>query len=155
MGALVSFWNTRLQDYFKRKALLKKLRLIPLEAFQNKVAVRIFNGYVLPLTNCWAYITIHHEKEDILDPPNGRDAVIKPQHPAQLTEDRLCWSTHYPDKNPARVDIYSKEYQSLEVFIFEPTGKWIGILSEKHSDPCRVFLRGDKEYAGTLRIISR
>jgi hypothetical protein len=155
MGGLVSFWNTRLQDFLKRKALHRKLRLIPIEAFQNKVAVRVFNGHVLPLTDCWAYITLHFEKSDIVDPPDGRPTVISPQHPAHLTEDRLCWSTHYPSQNPAIVDIYSGEYQSLEVFVFEPTGKWLGILSEKHSNPYRVFLRGDKVYLGTLRFITR
>jgi hypothetical protein len=115
--------------------------------------VRVCNGYVLPLTNCWAYLTLKYETGDIMVPPRGTQAHIRPDAPVIFKEDRLCWAVG--DK-PAQVDIYAQEKQSLVICLLPPNREWIGIVSESYSNPFRVFLRGGaKHYEGTLKIVSK
>jgi hypothetical protein len=51
------------------------------------------------------------------------------------------------------VNIYADESQSLLVLELDRNANWIGIFSESRSDPYRVFLRSDKAYEGTLKIV--
>ena len=117
--------------------------------------MRVCNGYVVPLTNCWAYLTLDYKLTDILKPPDGGfSAHIHPEAPLVFREDRLCWSVH-PD-NPPAIDIYAGEKQSLLLGCLSPNRDWIGIYSETCNRPYRVFLRGGaKCYEGTLKIISK
>ena len=45
MGGLVSFWNTRLQDFLRRRGLHNRLAFIPTAPHQNKVAVDILVAF--------------------------------------------------------------------------------------------------------------
>jgi hypothetical protein len=131
------------------------LKVVEVVPHHNKVAIRLKNGYVLPLTECCAYVTLKYEMTDIMHPPSGRDAVITPADPLSVDEERLCWSAHFPTQNPAKVDVYSGETHGLEVFIYDPNTPWLALLTEKYDKPCRVFLKGGKKYRGHLRIVSK
>ncbi len=150
--------DTQLQDSRRRQSIYDQLHLIPSAPHHYKVAVDVFNGYALSsITNCHAYISLIYENGDIIRPPAANwQAHITPQDPLNLDKGRLrlCWSTHTPIRNPAALDICAGESQSLEVFKFDPDGKWIGILSERWDDPYRVFLRGNKVYTGFIEIAS-
>jgi hypothetical protein len=131
------------------------LKIVEVQPHHNKVAVRLRNDYVLPLTDCCAYVSLKYEQSDIMVPPAGRDAVITPAAPLFVDQERLCWSAHFPTQNPAKVDIYSGETHGLEVFIYDLETPWLALLTEKYDKPCRVFLKGGKRYRGYLRIVSK
>jgi len=107
MSLVVNFWI----DWNKRRGLRKNLMFEPQEKRGCRVTARIHNGYVLPLSNVYAYISVEHGPSDVLHPPLGYRAYIVPgDH--KFEEDRLCWSMA---GNPPHVDIYAGEKQSLEV----------------------------------------
>lgn len=122
------------------------------------MTARVCNAYDFPLTSVWAYITIIHELSDILPPPNGAKAYVVPHHHELVKEDRLCWSFA---GNPAFIDIYSGEKQSLDIANFDPDGNWIEIPSEDgwgselgKGKSSRVFLKL-KRYDITIKIVSK
>ena len=141
--------------WWKRKRLHAQLKVYTSPPHQNFVPVRVHNRYVLPLTNCWAYISLHYDKEDIVGPPVGRKAHIFPAHPLVLSEDRLCWSVFVDGKNTPVADVYAGESQALMVLGYDASRQWIGIVSESMFNPWRVFLRANKIYKGRLKIVSR
>lgn len=120
-----------------------------------RVTARVFNGYIYPLNSAIAYISVEHQGDDVMTPPNNCDAYIKPTHLRQLKEDRLCWSRA---GNPDVIDIYAKELQNLDVFEIDREGKWIQIPSEKGwgttGGISRGFLKA-KKYAATIKIVSK
>jgi hypothetical protein len=60
--------------------------------------------------------------------------------------------------NPASLNIYSGERQSLDIANFDPNREWIEIPSESGwgtvSGTSRVFLRW-KKYEATIKIVSK
>jgi hypothetical protein len=108
---------------------------------------------VLPLSHVYAYIIVEHDPSDILPPPPGYRAYIKPgDH--KFEEERLCWSMA---GNPAHVDIYAGEKQPLDVVEVDPAGNWIQIPSESGwgtGGISRAFLRMNK-YNATIKIVSK
>jgi len=143
---------------FRIKHLLLKLKLClePQPLVGDRVTARVFNGYIFPLNSVYAYISIDHQESDVLDPPAGAEAyVTKSGHLCVVREDRLCWSVA---SNPASVDIYAKERQSLDVVEFDRMHNWIQIPSESGwgtaGGKSRVFLKW-KKYGATIKIISK
>jgi hypothetical protein len=151
-GAVFSFLTNCYIARKKRLLLHEKLSIEQPRVHLNVLTVRVKNGYVLPLTHCWAYIKVEYDKQDIVLRSDPAKAIITPTDPFELLEDRLCWSLF---DNPPSVPIYADESQSLQVLDFDPDKKCIGVFSEKRDKPYRVFLRGDKEYRGYFKIVSR
>jgi hypothetical protein len=153
-GGLAGFVVNRCEGAYQRCRLHKLLDFYIPENQGNIVAARVVNGYVLPLQDCWVYITLgYNPMKDILEPDGGRDkAFIYPDNPRELKEDRLCWSRA---GNPPNLDIYAGEHQALDIVDIEPNGKWIAIPSEKGWGVRRVFLRADRTYKGEIKIVSR
>lgn len=161
-GGVVSLTTTWFIGFCRRCRLHQKLRIYRPEVhYSDKtktgvLTVRVHNCHVLPLTECWAYLSLANIKDaDILSPPDDRRAHIEPNAPFPLQDERLCWSVTYPIPQSPKVDIYADESQSLQVLEFNPSANWIGIFSESRMSPYRVFLRGDKVYEGSLKIISK
>jgi hypothetical protein len=153
-GGMLSFVVNRCEGAYQRCRLHGCLKFYIPENQGNMVAVRVVNDYVLPLQDCWAYITLgYNPQKDILEPDGGREkAFIHPGNPRELKEDRLCWSRV---GNPPNLDIYAGEHQALDIVDIEPNGKWIAIPSEKGWEVRRVFLRADRTYKGEIKIVSR
>jgi len=118
-----------------------------------------------------AYITVQHEREDVLPPPLHFAAYIGPAHLKTLTEDeedRLCWSATRPERNPVSMDIYAGEHQCLDVIDLGRDSHWIEIPSEagysssqtkvqsekNGAISSRVFLRADRKYRAQIKIVS-
>ena len=119
---LVNFLSTRFR--IERYHCTTKLERQP--RFGARITARVINGYDYPMNDAIAYITVHHQESDVLPPPNGYDAFIKPPNDVKcVNEERLCWSIN---GNPYRTDIYGGERQSLDVF--EVNDSWIEIPSE-------------------------
>jgi hypothetical protein len=97
-----------------------------------------------------AYISINHKIDDMLDPPEGRDAYNRQHDGVILREGQLCWSVQEGGTNPMRVDIYSGEEQPLAFGSVETT--YIEIFSEKGRAPARVFLKR-QAYKGILKVV--
>ncbi len=154
-GAVFSFTVNCWMAAWTRKQLHAKLTIGDPVLHAGSLTLRIRNGYVIPLTNCWAYLTLDdYQPTDIIQPPNASwQAFITPQAPLMVREDRLCWSLS-PIKPIA--DIYAGERQSLLLAAVPPNRDWIGIYSETLMSPFRVFLRGGaKCYDGTLKVVSK
>jgi hypothetical protein len=159
-GALMTFVINGLIGRWRRFWLWWDMLIYDPTEHNFTVTVRVKNGYVLPLTNCWGYISLNiNEAADILQPPTG-NAHINPTAPFRLRKDRLCWSVA---GCPGHVDVCPREAQSLQVFqVFSQTvypggklGIGIGIFSESRDNPYRVFLRGDKKYEGYLEVVCK
>jgi hypothetical protein len=162
-GALASLLVNSLSTKFRTEMYDIKLQLEPQAKAGTRVTARIFNGYDYPMNHAVAYITIYHEKTDVVPPPNNSyDAFIKPpDHVKLVEEDRLCWSL---DGNPHEIDIYGGERQSLDVFEVVDSQYWIQIPSErgwgseKYEDgrrgKARVFLNR-KRYEAEIKIVSK
>jgi|GEM_PF-3101859 hypothetical protein len=150
MSLVVNFWSA----WNRRRGLLRNLLLEPQPKSGCRVTARVHNGYVLPMNNVYAYITVEHYPSDVLEPPHGYQAYIKPgDH--KFEEDRLCWSRA---GNPAHVDIYAGEKQSLDVVEIDPSGNWIQIPSESGwgigGGTSRIFLKM-KKYNASIKIVSK
>ena len=155
-GALITILTNFCIAKKKRQHLHEKLSIEQPRVHRNVLTVRVKNGYVLPLTHCWAYISVTYNPQDIVLPSDpAKEAIITPTDPFELSEDRLCWSIF---GNPPSVSIYAGEPQSLQVLEVLDSGpgkKCIDVFSEKRDDPYRVFLRSDKVYEGHFKIVSR
>ena len=147
----MSFFVTR----FRLWKLHRNLDLIPQPLKGRSVTARVINGYIFPLNNVIAYITVEHREADVLPPPSGCDAFIKPTHLCQLKEDQLCWSKA---GNQDVVDIYAEDKQNLDVFEVDQAGRWIQLPSEKGwgttGGIARVFLKAQK-YTAKIKIASK
>ncbi len=137
------------------------IKLEEKELIGSRFTVRIFNDSIFPMNDAYAYITIVHEKSDVLPPPIGAKSYIYPPgnshrgHLGIVKEDRLCWSMA---SNPASLNIYSGERQSLDIANFCPNRDWIEIPSESgwgtDKGTSRVFLKW-KRYGATVKIVSK
>ena len=120
--------------------------------------VRVFNGGFWTMGQAIGYLSLEITPDDVIAPPAGNDAFIKPETFIPLAEDQLCWSVRAPGKNPIKVDIFAKEKQPLALCAID--GDIIMIPSEEGWAPAenrprvaRVFLRR-RAYFGCLKIVS-
>lgn len=155
-GGLMSFLVNFLIGWKKRLGLKCNLELETEQKSENacRATVRIYNGYVLPLSHVCAYITVEHSPSDIFSPPEGYQAyIVSGGH--KFEEDRLCWSMA---GNPAYIDIYAGEKQRLDVVEIDPKGEWIQFPSENGwgtgGGISRAFLKLRK-YTAKIKIISK
>ena len=150
LTTLFRFWWIKLNMKLEEKELIG-----------SRVTVRIFNNSIFPMNDTYAYITIVHEKSDVRTPPDQKKSYIYPPdnssrgHLCIVQEDRLCWSMA---SNPASLNIYSGERQSLDIANFDPKHEWIEIPSESGwgtvGGISRVFLKW-KKYEATIKIVSK
>jgi len=127
------------------------LSLEPQQKRGHRTCALIRNGHSTPLTSVYAYITIENDPKDIIEPPPGYSAYLKPSHPSKVVEDRLCWSIA---GNPPCIDIAPEENQSLDIVEISSDSNWLRIPSESGWEMCRVFLI-KKTYDATIKIVSR
>ncbi len=150
-----------LTELFRIWWIKLNIKLEEKELIGSRVTVRIFNDSIFPMNDAYAYITIVHEESDVLPPPDQAKSYIYPPvnsrrgHLCIVKEDRLCWSMA---GNPASLNIYSGERQSLDIANFDPDRKWIEIPSESGWGTAggisRLFLRW-KKYEATIKIVSK
>jgi hypothetical protein len=173
-GAVVSLIVNSLIGVWRRWRLRQKMLFQPGSRVGHRGTARVYNGHVFPLNSVYAYITIEHDLEDVLDPPDPVFAAfISKGHLGKVEEDRLCWSSTAPFSNPPVIDIYAHEKQALDIVNIED-GKWIEIPSEKgwttsqdkevlkqkraeRNDDLktsRVFLK-PKKYRAKIKIVSK
>lgn len=123
-------------------------------------SIRVRNGSEYCVKNCWAYISLDYESDDVVSPPpeiaNDGGAHFTPGFPGKLSEDfedRLHWSV---GNFPAYVDILSGEKQALR--LFRRSNDYIGLFTEvgplDKGVKYRVLLRTGKSYTGKLGILS-
>lgn len=168
-GGLVSFWVNTLQESSRVRRISRKLRLETQPRVGTRVTARVVNDSNCLIRSAVAYLTIQHELPDVIAPPKHFTAFIDPErHLKHLEEDRVCWSAVAPTRNPALLDIYAGEKQLLDVADFGASGLWVEIPSEvgysssqtegesktKGQISSRVFLRADRRYRGTIKIVS-
>jgi hypothetical protein len=150
-GIIGSFIGFACWPWLRRCRIRRGLRVMP-EPFAGTGGIwcRVANGSPFTMGKAIAYISIDHQLEDMMDPPQGRDAYNKRQDGVFLREGQLCWAVQEGGVNPMRVDIYSGEQQPLCFGSVET--QFIEILSEKCHSPARVFLRRQK-YKGALKVV--
>jgi hypothetical protein len=147
-GGLVSFVIFFLQDRIKAQQVYEGLQFTISPARGLSVGGRVKNKSPYPIRNCWAYITLHYEDDDII---SAGETYIRREEPSQLIEDRLCWSIA---DNPATMDICPGESQALNIAVFAWNNNHFFIVSEKNNKPYRVCLKAHKEYRGWIKIVN-
>ncbi len=138
----------------RRWNLTRKIRVYAEPRIGNHSRLRVVNGGYWTLGNSICYISIDATADDVLPPPPGEDAFVKPGEFAPLEEMQLCWSVRFPTINPMKVDIYANEHQPLSPCAFRDN--FVEIPSEHGwSNPriARVYLRR-KSYTAILKIVS-
>jgi hypothetical protein len=168
-GGLVSLLVNEFRDSLRIKRATNGLRLQPEGRAGTRVTARVKNDSNYCIDRATAYVTIHHELDDILSPPLHFAAFIGPYYRKTLQEDRLCWSVTKPERNPMSVDIYPGESQLLDLADFGARSEWIEVPSEmgwssgqtaeqaRHDGQIssRVFLRAGKKYRGSVKVVSK
>lgn len=169
-GGLMSLLVNEFRDGWRLKRASDGLSLKPEGRTGSRVAARVRNESHYCVERATAYITVHHDLDDILPPPMHFTAFIWPNHMRKLQEDHLCWSVTMPERNPMSVDIFPGEGQLLDLADFGLASDWIEIPSEMGysssqtrdqikggSTPIssRVFLRAGKRYRASVKIVSR
>jgi hypothetical protein len=118
---------------------------------------RVHYGGYWTIGQAIAYLRLEFANEDVLQPPEGQNAFIKP---GRIARDygQLCWSVRAPTENPIKVDIFAKESQHLglceiqQQHIMVPSEEGWEDSEGKHPH-ARVFLVR-KKYCGVLKIVS-
>jgi len=165
-GAIVTLTINQGIGCWRRWRLRAKMLIHEASEHNRVVTVRVRNGHIFPLSDCWAYISLRNvEAADIMAPVLKRDAHIRPDVPFPLEKDRLCWSVLVGGGNPGQVTICPHESQSLQVFEVFPKEAnpnalingypIIAVFSETRGNPYRVFLRGNKVYEGVLQVVCK
>ncbi|HEV2331408.1 MAG TPA: hypothetical protein VGY56_21710 [Verrucomicrobiae bacterium] len=147
-GGAVSVGVFFLQDRIKAQRIWDGLELSISPHGGVFVRARVKNNSPYPIRQCWAYISLQYEDDDILD--FGSTFIIR-SRPCPLIEDRLCWSI---SGNPASVDICPGESQALNLLDFPAGIEFFWIVSEKNNAPYRVCLRANKSYEGEIKFVS-
>jgi hypothetical protein len=147
-GGLVSFVIFFLQERIRAQRISDGLQFTISPGRGLSVGGRVKNNSPYPIRNCWAYITLQYEDDDIV---NAGETFIHREEPHQLVEDRLCWSIA---GNPPTMDICPGESQALNIALFARNAHMFFIVSEKNDKPYRVCLRGNKEYRGWIKIVN-
>jgi len=166
-GALVStFVSYEFFPCWRRKRLTKRLNVTGDSTQGNQTRARVYNGGFWTIKNAIIYLRLPLSKDDVLDPPPGHKAHIRPDHFVPIDEEQLCWSVRAPTVNPIKVDIYAKERQPFSpCALTDPCDKIIIPSEEGWPQPVnqcstqlttpymRVFLR-PKPYTGYLKVVS-
>lgn len=159
----MSFIVQSLAPRLKRWQLTRKIMLATEDLHGGRANHRVCNNGFWTMKNSIAYITLNVQESDVLKPPQGEDAFIKPNNFSFIHDQQLCWSVHYPIANPMKVDIYAGENQPISLYEIRPD--MIMLPSEKGWEPlkdkdghnlprmARVFIKR-KKYDGTLKIVS-
>ena len=147
-GGLVSFGALYLQDWLKAKRIADGLQFSISPRHGLSVRARVLNNSPYPIRNCWRYITLKYENDDIVI---GFYSYINRAEPYPLIEDRLCWAIA---NNPPSIDICPGECQALNIADFANNGTFFGIVSEKNTSPYRVSLNAGKRYEGEIKIVN-
>lgn len=169
-GGLMSLLVNEVRDWWRIKRTTKGISLGAEKRAGSRVTARVKNGSKHCIHTAVAYISLDHDRDDVLTPPKHFLAFISPAHPKKLEEDRLCWAVAAPLPNPPSVDIFPGERQVLDIADFGENSGWVEIPSEvgwssgqteaetKREDikrlSSRVFLRAGKRYQGTIKIVS-
>lgn len=113
---------------------------------------RVVNGSGNTMGKAVAYLTIIHERSDVLPKPARMEKTpyLTPQSHETLEEGQLCWGVQESGVNPMRIDIYAGESQPLAFGSLESEG--VEIFSEQCRKPARVLLQR-KKYTGTLNVV--
>jgi hypothetical protein len=169
-GGITSLLVNEFRDGLRLKRATSGLSLKAERRAGSRVTARVRNESNYCIERATAYVTVHHDLEDVLSPPLHFAAFVSPKHMRKVQEDRLCWSVTMPDRNPMCVDIFSGEWQSLDVADFGAMSQWIEIPSEMAYSSnqtaaevnggtvqisSRVFLRAGKKYRATIKIVSK
>jgi hypothetical protein len=167
IGAFVSTMiSYELFPYWRRKRLTKRLTVSGDQTHGNQARGRVCNGGFWTIKNAIIYLRLPLCKDDVLDPPPGHKAHIRPDHIVPIDEEQLCWSVRAPTINPVKIDIYAKERQPFSPCALtdprdkiiipseegwpQPVDKYHDTLTTPHM---RVFLR-PKNYTGVLKVVS-
>lgn len=121
----------------------------------DSVRFRVANGGFWTVRDAMLYLALDIKSEDVLPPPSGSDAHIKPNNFVPLSGDQLCWSVRIPTINPMKVDILAKERQPFTICRIGE--EHITIPSEEGWPPdhyAQSFVR-KRRYTGTLKIVSQ
>jgi hypothetical protein len=158
VSLIVNFFLQSFLPWLKRARLTRSVQVYAEVSHGVHARCRVYNGGFWTMGNAIAYITLNVTEEDVLNPPNGQDAFIKPGQFVPVADQQLCWSVRSPTVNPMRVDIFAKERQPFAPCAIDTDT--IMIPSEEGwTFPCdrpriaRVFLR-QKQYNGFLKIVS-
>jgi hypothetical protein len=149
-GALAGLLVNIVMTKWRFWRLYWKLDLKPDRRVGPYARGKVVNDYIYPIHSAYAYITINHEDDDIIDPPSGLRAYIRRDRLTHVSEDRLCWAMAAPVDNPAAIDILPGEHQTLHILRIDSEGNWIDIASEKgfstrrETDISRIFLKPKK-----------
>lgn len=149
----------------KRWRLTRSLRIELAQEQPPFLRITVRNGGYWTLHNATAYLTLGVGLDDILSPPSGLNAYIKPGFATELVDQCLCWSVRINGHNPSRIDIFAKECQAInlcyvgrqhdivnEGMLALPSEEgWFGPNHEFKT--LRAFLRTGR-YVGRLRITS-
>jgi hypothetical protein len=156
-GAIVTAAFNLAFPAIRRRRLWKGLEVSGYNQSGQVVTLLVRNkDRVLSITDCWACISLSVDQgRDILSPPGGRQAHIRPDALHVVEDERLCWSVVIDGKCPPEVDIRSGVPQSLQLCDVLTADRCIGLFSESRHDPYRVFLRDDKQYSGHVDILGK
>jgi hypothetical protein len=169
-GGVMSLLVNEFREFWRLKRASGALTLEPQGRAGSRVTARVKNGSNYCIERATAYVTVHHDLDDILAPPLHFRAFIWPAHRRKLQEDRLCWSATMPERNPMCVDVFPGEGQLLDLADFGATSEWIEVPSEMGYSSSqtereaqeassrissRVFLRAGKRYRASVKIVSK
>ena len=153
LSASASLIVSTITPWLKRRNLTQRLQLYAEQDSGGYSRCRVYNGGYWTISQAVIYLSLDLDADDVLSPPVGYDAFIKPDKFVPLKGDQLCWAVRAPTINPMKVDIFAKERQP-----FSPCSirdDMIIIPSEEgwERQNFRVFLRR-KNYSGALKIVS-
>jgi hypothetical protein len=154
IAGAIKFW-------YKRNHLTRKLNIRADSPHGNHFRCEVFNSGLWTVRNAAIYITLRIKKEDTCKPPDGHDAIIRPDHFVSLEGGQLCWSTRLSGAMyPTNADIYAKERKGFSPCAFTAPKDMLMIPCEEGwprlpNDPLkmRVFLQ-PKPYTGYLKVVS-
>jgi hypothetical protein len=150
IGGFVGFW---FWPWLRRDSIHKGVN-VRSQSYDGEGGIwcRVVNGSDYTMGKAVAYITIKHEKSDVLPKPQGvqKSPYLTPQSHDKVDEGQLCWSVQEGGENPMRIDIYAGESQPL--LFGNITSEHTELFSENCRTPARVFLKR-KKYVGTLKVV--
>lgn len=150
-GVLGSYFGFDIWPRWRRKRIYKSLTVRRDESIPSeRLPCRVENASPYTITQAVAYVTIQHDKRDVIAPVFEHEAHNTPEKYADISDAQLCWGVREGGKNPMRIDIYAGERQPL--FLGKVWAEHIGIVSEEGTKPWRAFLRRAK-YEGILTIV--
>jgi len=111
-GGLMSLLVNEFRGFWRLKRTTAGLSLKPVGRAGSRVTARVKNDSSCCVERATAYITVHHDLDDVLPPTMHFAAFISPRHRRKLQEDRLCWSVTMPNAIPCRSTSFQKRGSS-------------------------------------------